>query len=99
LDAAKLERFLRALGDAAKGPGRVYLAGGATALSYGFRTRTIDADMRLDPEPAGIFEAIARLKEELDVNVELSSPHDFLPEVPGWRDRSIFVKRVGPVDV
>jgi hypothetical protein len=99
LDREKLARFLRALGEAAKGPGRVYLAGGATALSYGFRAQTIDVDMRLDPEPAGIFEAIARLKEELGVNVELSSPHDFLPEVPGWRDRSVFVKRVGPVDV
>jgi hypothetical protein len=99
LDRAKLDRFLRALGEAARGPGRVYLTGGATALSYGFRARTIDVDLKLDPEPDGAFDAIARLKDELDVNVELASPQDFLPEVPGWRERSVFVARFGPVDV
>ncbi|MCZ7683003.1 MAG: hypothetical protein M5U28_31025 [Sandaracinaceae bacterium] len=63
--------------------------GGATAITYGWRELTIDIDLRLDPEPPGAFEAIARLKDELDVNVELASPMDFLPEVPGWRERSV----------
>ncbi len=99
LDRTKLERFLDALGRAVKGSGRVYLTGGATAISYGWRERTIDVDLRLDPEPAGAFEAIARLKDELDVNVELASPMDFLPEVPGWRERSVFVGQHGPVAV
>jgi hypothetical protein len=99
LNRAKLQRFLEAFGREAKGPGRVYLTGGATAVTYGWRTSTLDVDLRLDPEPAGAFEAIARLKDRLDVNVELASPADFLPEVPGWRERSVFVARCGPVDV
>jgi hypothetical protein len=99
LDRIRLERFLAAIGAAARGPGRIYLTGGATAISYGWRERTIDVDLRLDPEPPGVFEAIARLKDELDLNVELASPPDFIPEVPGWRERSLFVTRAGAVEV
>jgi hypothetical protein len=99
LDRDRLNRFLDELGARSRGPGRVYLTGGATAVSYGWRTGTIDVDLRLDPEPAGAFDAIARLKDELDVNVELASPIDFLPEVPGWRERSVFLRRVGGLDV
>jgi hypothetical protein len=97
-DAAKLERFMERLGREARGPGRVYLVGGATAVLYGWRTSTVDADLKLDPEPAGVFEAIRRLKDELDINVELASPDDFIPAVPGWRERSPFVARHGQID-
>jgi len=99
LDIERLRRFLEALGAAAKGPGKVYLTGGATAVSYGWRARTIDVHLRLDPEPAGAFEAIAHLKDTLDTNVELASPSDFIPEVAGWRERSVFVMRAGPIEV
>lgn len=77
----------------------MYLAGGATAVTFGWRASTLDIDLRLDPEPAGAFEAIARLKDSLDVNVELASPADFLPEVLGWRERSVFAARYGQLDV
>jgi hypothetical protein len=43
--------------------------------------------------------ALPRLKEELAINVELASPLDFLPELPGWRDRSPFVARIGRLTV
>ncbi|MFN8547489.1 MAG: hypothetical protein U0527_05835 [Candidatus Eisenbacteria bacterium] len=35
------------------------------------------------------------MKELLLVNVELACPADFLPELPGWADRSVFIKDVG----
>lgn len=97
-DAAKLERFMERLGREARGPGRIYLVGGATAVLYGWRPSTVDADLKLDPEPPGVFEAIRRLKDELDINVELASPDDFIPAVPGWRERSPFVARHGQID-
>ena len=53
---------------------------------------------KLDPEPAGAFEAIARAKEVLNINVELAAPDDFIPELPGWRGRSPFIDRHGRVD-
>ncbi len=97
-DVAKINAFMTALGKAVKGPGRVYLTGGATALLHGWRGTTIDVDLKADPEPAGFFEAIAAIKDALDVNVELAAPDQFIPEVPGWRDRSPFIARHGSVE-
>jgi len=97
-DAPRLQAFMDGIGRSAKGPGRVYLVGGATALLLGIRPQTVDIDIKLDPEPAGVFEAIAELKESLGVNVELSSPDDFVPALPGWRERSQFIVRHGQVE-
>ncbi len=36
-----------------------------------------------------------RLKEQLQINVELASPADFIPELPGWEERSQFISREG----
>lgn len=94
-DRDKLERFLIALGDRVRGEGKVYVVGGATAVLLGWRPATIDVDLKADPEPAGLFEAIAQLKDELDINVELASPDQFIPPVPGWRERSPFIARHG----
>ena len=89
---------MQELGRRASGPGRVYLTGGATALLFGWRGSTVDVDLKLDPEPAGIFEAIAQLKDELEINIELASPDQFIPPVPGWRERSRHIVRFGEVD-
>lgn len=97
-DKAKLEGFLQVLGDRVRGDGRIYLTGGATALLYGWRTMTVDIDLKPDPEPPGLFEAIAILKDELDVNVELARPDHFIPALPGWRERSLFIVRHGSID-
>jgi len=86
------------LGKRARGPGRIYLTGGATALLYGWRHSTVDVDLKLDPEPDAIFEAIAQLKDELEINIELASPDQFIPPVPGWRERSVHIVRHGPVE-
>ncbi len=99
LDAERLRQFLDNLGEACRGPGVLYLTGGATALLEGWRDSTVDIDLRLDPEPEGVFSAIARIKEELDVNVELASPADFLPELRDWRSESRLVGRFGPIEV
>jgi hypothetical protein len=89
---------MAAFGERVTGPGCIYLTGGATAVLHGWRQMTIDVDLKPDPEPRGCFEAIAALKDELDLNVELASPADFLPELPGWRERSLFIGRLGFLD-
>ena len=96
-DRRKLEQFMVALGQSVRGEGTIYLTGGATALLHNWRAMTIDVDLKPDPEPAGLFEAIARLKDELDINVELASPDQFIPPVPGWRERSLFIAQHGQV--
>lgn len=93
----RLRQFMRGLAKRASGSGSIFLTGGATALLLGLRDQTIDIDLKLDPEPHGAFEAIAALKEELDVNVELASPGDFIPLPSGWRDRSIPIESFGGI--
>ena len=90
-----LKQFMQELAAAARSPGKAYFTGGATALLLGFREQTIDIDLKLDPEPEGAFEAIAALKNRLNLNVELASPDDFIPELPGWQERSRFIQQQG----
>jgi hypothetical protein len=94
----KLLSLMEALGRRVKSPGRIYLTGGATALLHGWRPMTVDVDIKADPEPGGLFEAIAVLKDELAVNIELACPSDFIPEVPGWRERCLFIASHGKLE-
>jgi hypothetical protein len=95
VDRPRLEEFLRALGRECREDVRVYLTGGATAVLLGWRPSTIDVDLKILPDSDPILQAIPRLKESLEINVELASPGDFIPEIPGWQDRSPFIRREG----
>lgn len=97
VDSQKIQRLMQVLGREAQGSGCIYFTGGASALLVGWRSSTVDVDIRLDPEPPGIFQAIAKLKQELNINIELASPQDFLPPLPGWRDRSVFIGKQGQI--
>jgi hypothetical protein len=55
--------------------------------------------VRFEPDSDAALRRISELKEELDVNVELASPLDFLPALPGWQDRSRFRLREGNLEV
>ena len=97
-DAARLREFMRLLGRRTRAAGRVYLVGGACAVLHDWRSSTIDIDIDLDPGLDALLREIPAIKEELQVNVELASPAHFIPELPGWRDRSPFVIREGTID-
>ena len=95
VDRQGLDRFLAEAGRRASEPTRIYLVGGATALLHGFREATIDIDLVIEPDPSPLLRALPDLKRELGINLELASPLDFLPELPGWRERSRFVRQEG----
>lgn len=97
LTAERLEAFMRAMGRAATAEARVYITGGATALLLGWRASTLDVDLKIIPDRDELLRAIPELKESLQVNVELASPDDFIPPLPGWQDRSPFIVREGRV--
>ena len=59
------------------------------------RESTIDVDILLVPQADPLLRAIQRLKDELQVNVELASPADFIPVPAGWEGRSLFEAREG----
>jgi len=96
-DAERLRRFLRELAREADADVAVYLTGGATAVLLGWRESTIDADILIVPEQDSLYRALPRLKEELQLNVEIASPAHFIPELPEWRERSLPIERVGRV--
>ena len=85
------------LGESATGEGTIYLVGGASALLHGWRDTTLDVDLKLLPEPKGVFEAIAKLKDELQINIELASPDQFIPPLPEWESRSPFIAQHGAI--
>ncbi|MGH2953746.1 MAG: DUF6036 family nucleotidyltransferase [Solirubrobacterales bacterium] len=88
---------MSAIGRAAEGETRVYFTGGATAVLVGWRESTIDVDLKLVPERDELLRALPQLKEELEINLELASPADFIPVPAGWEERSPFVGREGEV--
>ena len=73
----------------------MYLVGGASSVLLGWRTSTIDIDLKIIPESDELLRSLPRLKEQLHLNIELASPDDFIPELPGWQDRSRFVQQEG----
>lgn len=97
-DAERLLRLMRALGAEPEAQGSIFFTGGATAVLIGWRQTTIDADLAIIPESDAILRLLPRFKESLDLNVEIASPAHFLPELPGWRERSRWIAREGRVD-
>jgi hypothetical protein len=96
-DEAHIEQFMRALGRAARIEGRVYLTGGATAVLHGWRASTIDVDIKLTPDRDELLREIPKLKEDLNLNVELAAPSDFIPVPTGWEERSPLIRREGKI--
>ena len=95
VDVPRLERFMEALGREADREARVYLTGGATALLYGWRETTLDVDVRFEPDSDRLLRSIPEIKENLEINLELASPIDFIPPLRGWQERSRFIARHG----
>jgi hypothetical protein len=99
VDEPGIRELARRLGRVAREPVRIYLTGGATAVLEGWRSSTVDVDLRLDPEADELLRELPALKEHLGLSIELASPPDFIPELPGWRERSPLLFSEGNVDV
>lgn len=96
-DAERLRRLMVALGREARAETRAYLTGGSSAVLIGWRGTTVDVDLKFEPDEDRVLRALPELKERLRINIELASPGDFIPELPGWRERSVFIVREGPI--
>lgn len=99
IDAARLRTFLAELGKVSRELTRVYLTGGGTAVLIGWRESTVDVDLVFAPDRDELLRAIPTLKDRLQLNVKLASPAHFIPELPGWEARSLFVGREGALEV
>lgn len=94
-----MRAFMGALASRVRGAHTIYLVRGATAVLEGWRDSTIDVDLALSPtqDTDEILRAIVAVKNELELNVELASPADFIPVPRGWEERARSVAREGPV--
>lgn len=99
VDRDRLQALTEKLGRATQTPTTVYLTGGATAVLEGWRASTVDVDVRFEPDSDQLLRTLPQLKEELQINIELASPPDFIPELPGWQERSPLVLESGNVQV
>lgn len=97
-DRERVLAFMRETGMIATTPARIYLTGGSSAVLLDWRGSTVDIDIKIVPENETILRGIPMLKERLRVNVELASPDDFLPSLPGWEERSKYIGREGKID-
>ena len=91
----KIREFMLEFARSAREHTRVYFTGGATAVLIGWRDSTIDVDIKFEPELDELFRSLPQLKESLQINVELASPGDFIPLLPGWQERSQFIETIG----
>lgn len=94
-NSTRIERFMHELGRTVDVDGRVYFTGGATAVLHGWRDTTIDVDIKLIPDRDEILREIPKLKEKLNLNVELAAPSDFIPLPQGWEERSPLIRQEG----
>jgi hypothetical protein len=95
IDRERVLRLMSAMGRAARATAVVYFTGGVSAVLMDWRSSTIDVDMKIEPDRDEVMRVLPTLKEELQVNIELASPGDFIPELAGWRERSPFIAREG----
>lgn len=98
-DVERIRGLVRELARTATEDTTLYLTGGATAVLHGWRESTVDIDLRLEPDSDELLRRMATVKDDLQVNVELASPPDFIPELPGWRERSPFAFSEGRITV
>lgn len=99
VDRARVLELLTELGRRVRADHTLYLVGGSSAVVVGWRASTRDVDMRPEPDSDELLRTLHDLKRELDINIELASPLDFLPELDGWRDRSPYLGSWGSLHV
>lgn len=90
-----IESFMTSVGRMIKKRATFYLTGGATAILFDFRESTIDIDIAGDMDE--LFSSIPKLKERLQINIEMAKPTDFIPSLPGEEDRHIPIGTFGKV--
>ena len=75
------------------------MVGGTSAVLVGWRPTTIDVDLVMRPESDEMLRAIPALKERMQINVELASPDQFIPVLPGWEERSPVITTIGEATI
>ncbi len=97
---ADIEKFLSTLGKVFRKPGRLYLAGGAVLVHMGLRPgSTLDIDVVIEAtDEDEMVTAIRRIVDQMQINIEFSSPGDFIPLPSQWMAQARYIGRYGSVE-
>ncbi|HZU66820.1 MAG TPA: DUF6036 family nucleotidyltransferase [Ktedonobacteraceae bacterium] len=97
---ADIEKFLIALGKTFRKPGRLYLAGGASLVHLGLRSgSTMDIGVVIETtDEDSMVTAIRRIVEQMQINIEFSSPGDFIPLPAQWEAHARYIGRYGSIE-
>lgn len=102
VDRERIKNFFKKLSQRFRREGKIYLVGGTTLVFEQLRDQTVDIDVVIEVAPkyhGELIQAIRELKEDLSLNVEESSPGDFIPLPKGFQERHQFVERFGSIDL
>ncbi len=95
-----IRTFLEALGNRYAEPATLYLLGGSALSMLGNPRPTLDIDyVGSDREPNELQRTIARLADEMQIEVEPVPIEEFVPLPPAAKDRSVFVRQFGALAV
>lgn len=90
-----IQSFMQSVGKVLKKRATLYLTGGSTAILCGFRGGTIDIDISGDMDE--LFSHIPKIKERLQINIEMAKPTDFVPSLPDEHHRHMTIGTYGNV--
>lgn len=96
-DVVKMRQLMDAMGRQVKNAVSVLFCGGATAVLLGFRESTVDVNLTFEPEHEEMFKLIKAFRDDLNINIELTSPAHFIPELEGSEARHVFIEDNGAV--
>jgi Nucleotidyltransferase of unknown function (DUF6036) len=83
----QLTQFLTRLGERYPQPAAIYIFGGSAILWLGGQRHTGDIDYTAAPSSTALREAISQTASELDLDLEESSPAEFMPLPAGAETR------------
>ena len=93
----QLTHFLTRLGERFPHPAAIYIFGGSAILWLGGQRHTADIDYTATPADVALREAISQTAAELDLDLEESSPAEFMPLPAGAETRHELIGLFGQI--
>ena len=93
----QLSQFLARLGERYAHPASIYIFGGSAILWLGGQRYTGDIDYSVSPSSTALREAVAQTAAELDLDLEESSPAEFMPLPAGADARHELIGTFGQI--
>jgi hypothetical protein len=93
----QLTQFLTRLGERFKQPATIHIFGGSAILWLGGHRHTADIDYTASPASAALREAISQIAAELGLDLEESSPAEFMPLPAGADSRHELIGTFGQI--